>query len=64
MYGKEYLFSSPNQEALIVPRLFRALSHDPEKYKSPETFHPDRHFDDYGKLLSGDDIYGYGFGRR
>ena len=61
---KKIQYFSQFRKTQLYAASFRALSHDQEKYENPEAFHPDRHLDDHGKLLSGDDIYAYGFGRR
>ncbi|KAF8869034.1 cytochrome P450, partial [Infundibulicybe gibba] len=41
-----------------------AMTHDENTYKDPDRFHPERHFDDQGKLGEDDTILTFGFGRR
>jgi len=43
---------------------FRAITHDPAVYASPNAFIPERHLKDNGKADPITAITGYGFGRR
>ena len=40
------------------------MTHDPVKYKEPETFNPDRFLTETGDLNDDDVNYAFGFGRR
>ncbi|PPQ86501.1 hypothetical protein CVT25_008245 [Psilocybe cyanescens] len=40
-----------------------AMAHDPEQYKDPELFNPERHFNEDGKLTEEVNTF-FGFGRR
>ncbi|KAF8880394.1 cytochrome P450 [Infundibulicybe gibba] len=41
-----------------------AMTHDENVYNDPDTFQPERHFDDQGRLSKNDKILAFGFGRR
>ncbi|KAF5314926.1 hypothetical protein D9619_007168 [Psilocybe cf. subviscida] len=49
--------------SLVISNVW-ALSRDPSVYKDPETFNPDRFFDEHGNLTDDDSDYVFGFGRR
>ncbi|KAH9480218.1 Cytochrome P450 monooxygenase COX2 [Psilocybe cubensis] len=42
----------------------RAISRDERKFKDPDQFNPDRHFDEHGNLKNDYQSYAFGFGRR
>lgn len=44
--------------------LHRAITRDSNKYPDPDTFNPNRFFDDNGELNDDDVGYVFGFGRR
>ncbi|KAF8886810.1 cytochrome P450 [Infundibulicybe gibba] len=41
-----------------------AMTHNENIYKDPDSFRPERHLDDQGKLSENDSIIAFGFGRR
>jgi len=49
--------------SIIFPNVW-AITHDKTKYEDPESFIPERFFDEEGKLNDDSRIFGFGFGRR
>ena len=56
--------STRTRYGMLTMWFIRAMTRDPEKYKDPEVFNPDRFFDENGELNSDDVGYAFGFGRR
>ncbi|PPQ77485.1 LOW QUALITY PROTEIN: hypothetical protein CVT25_011355 [Psilocybe cyanescens] len=54
---------SGNTKRLVRPTTKLAMAHDPEQYKDPESFSPERHFNEDGKLTEEVNAF-FGFGRR
>ncbi|KAF8880418.1 cytochrome P450 [Infundibulicybe gibba] len=54
-------FSIP-KGSTIIPNIW-AMTHDEKVYKDPDSFQPERYFED-GKLNNDDTVLAFGFGRR
>ena len=49
--------------AMVLSSVWHVL-HDPEHFKDPENFNPDRFIDSYGRFINDERVIAFGIGKR